>query len=386
MSPMKIKEILSKLNPLRKDDYKDHLYALIVVGGGGTRLWPVSKSSSPKQFLKLFNNQTLTQITSYRFSKILPWEKIYAVTTSEDYKKEITKEIPEFLPKNIIVEPMKRNTAAAHALGAIHIRKEDPDAIILNESADHLVDPQREYFKNLMAAAESVYKQDLLLAVGIKPTYPNIGYGYVKMGEKIKEIGGKFIFKLDAFTEKPDLETAKKYLASGKYFWNANQYVWGAGSFLAALAKHAPEIAKGMNEISESIGSENELETKKKVYEKLPDISVDYAVSEKAKNFIMIVADFRWTDIGDWKEVWENLEKDTSGNVFIKGEGGGEVINIDTSDAIIHTDGRVVAIIDVDNIAVIDTKDVLLICAKSRAQSVKKVVEKLKEDNRSELL
>lgn len=362
------------------------MYALIVVGGGGTRLWPVSRSSSPKQFLKLFNNQTLTQITSYRFNKILPWEKIFAVTTNEDYKREIIKEVPEFLPKNIIVEPMKRNTAAAHALGAVHIYKIDPEAVILNEAADHLVDPQREYFANLMAAAESVYKEDLLLAIGIKPTYPNVGYGYIKVGEKLKELNGKFVFKLDAFTEKPELSTAEKYLSSGKYFWNANQYVWGAGSFLAALAKHAPEIAKGMNIISESIGTKEESEVRKKVYEKLSDISVDYAVSEKAKNFIMIIADFRWTDIGDWKEVWENLEKDKSGNVVIKGDEEGEVINIDTSDAIIHTNGRTIAIIDVDNIAVIDTKDILLICAKSRAQSVKKIVEKLREEKRTELL
>ncbi len=328
----------------------------------------------------------MTQITSYRFNKILPWERIFAVTTSAKYKAEICKEVPEFIAANIIVEPMKRNTAAAHALGAVRILKKDPEAVILNEAADHLVDPQREYLQNQLSAAEAVFGKDLLLAVGIKPTYPNIGYGYIKMGDKISESQGKHVFKLDTFTEKPELEVAKKYLASGKYFWNANQYVWGAKSFLSALSKHAPEIAHGMEKISTSIGEKNEDEVLKSVYEKLPDISVDYAVSERAKNFIMIVADNRWTDIGDWKEVWENLDKDTSGNVFIKGEEGGEVINIDTSDAIIHTGGRVIAIIDVDNIAVIDTPDILLICAKSRAQSVKKIVEKLKAEKRTELL
>lgn len=368
-----------------QDLYEDHLFALIVVGGGGTRLWPVSRNSSPKQFLKLFKNQTLTQITAYRFNKILPWEKIFAVTTSDKYKDEIRKEIPEFISENIIVEPMKRNTAAAHALGAVYILRKDPEAVILNEAADHLVDPQREYLKNQLSAAEAVFGKDLLLAVGIKPTYPNVGYGYIKIGEKVGEYQGKHIFKLDAFTEKPELEVAKKYLASGKYFWNANQYVWSAKSFLAALSKHAHEIAAGMDKISEVIGSGNEKNIIKQVYEKLPDISVDYAVSEKAKNFLMIVADYKWTDIGDWKEVWENLEKDTDGNVFIKGNGG-EVINIDTSDALIHTDNRVIAIIDVDNIAVVDTPDILLVCAKSRAQSVKKIVEKLKEEKRTELL
>ena len=199
-------------------------------------------------------------------------------------------------------------------------------------------------------------------------------------------MGGKYVFRVEAFTEKPELKVAERYIASGDFFWNGNQYVWSAKAFLSALSKHAPELAKGMKEISEVIGSSKEIDVMKSVYEKLPDISVDYAVSEKAKNFIMIVADYRWTDIGDWKEVWENLDKDTDGNVIIKGENAGEVINMDTSDAIIHTDGRVIAILDVDNIAVIDTKDVLLICAKSRAQSVKKIVEKLKEEKRVELL
>ena len=383
---MRLKELFRKISPLKKDDYKKHIFGLMVVGGGGTRLWPVSRNSSPKQFLRLFNNKTLTQITAYRFNKIIDWDKIFAVTTSDAYKKEIIKEIPEFLPRNIIVEPMKRNTAAAHALGALYISKQDPNAVILNESADHLVDPQREYFKNLFAAAEAVFGRDLLLSVGIKPTYPNVGYGYIKKGERLADVGGKYVFRVEAFTEKPELKVAERYIASGDFFWNGNQYVWSAKAFLSALSKHAPELAKGMKEISEVIGSSKETEVMKSVYEKLPDISVDYAVSEKAKNFIMIVADYRWTDIGDWKEVWENLDKDTDGNVIIKGENAGEVINMDTSDAIIHTDGRVIAILDVDNIAVIDTKDVLLICAKSRAQSVKKIVEKLKEEKRVELL
>lgn len=369
------------------EEYKEHLYALIIVGGGGTRLWPVSRVASPKQFLKLFNNQTLTQITSYRFNKILPWEKIFAVTTSEDYKKEIVSEVPEFLPQNIIVEPMKRNTAAAHALGATHIIAKDPDAVILNEAADHLVDPQREYFKNSSAAAKAVYKRDLLLSIGIKPTYPNIGYGYVKMGEKLEEVDGKYIFKLDKFTEKPELKVAEEYIASGKYFWNANQYVWSAKSFLDALNKYAPEIGKGMSEVSKHLGESDYQDTLAKVYQGLPDISVDYAVSEKAVNFIMMVADYAWTDIGDWKEVWENSPKDSESNVIVQGGSGkADVLNIDTTDAIIHTNGRTIAVVDVDNVAIIDTPEILLVCAKSRAQSVKKIVEKLKAEGRTDLL
>lgn len=313
---------------------------------------------------------------------MLPWEKIFAVTTSVQYKKEILREVPEFKAENILVEPMKRNTAAAHALGAFYIYKKDPDAVILNESADHLVDPQREYIKNLHAAAETVYKKDLLLSVSIKPTYPNVGYGYVKMGKKLGEVGGKYIFKLDRFTEKPKIGLAKRYLNSGKYFWNANQYVWSAKAFLDALKLHAPKIYKGMQEISEK--GESVLQS---IYKNLPDISVDYAVSEKAKNFVMMVADYSWTDIGDWKEVWENSRKDSLGNVIIDGEEpGGEIINIDTSDALIHKNGRMIAVVDVDNIIIVDTKNALLVCSKSRAQNVKKIVEELKKKDLKEYL
>ena len=359
----------------------------MIVGGGGTRLWPVSKSSSPKQFLKLFNHKTLTQITSYRFNKILDWEHIFAVTTSDEYKKEIIKEVPEFVHENIIVEPMKRNTAAAHALGAVFILKKDSKAVILNETADHLVDPQREYLKNLLSAGEAVFEKDVLLAIGIKPTYPNTGYGYIKLGEKLTEIDSKHVFNLDSFKEKPDLETAKKYLADGKYFWNGGQYVWSAQSFLDALKKHATEIYNGIETIGNSIGTNSQKEVINSVYEKLPDVSVDYAVSEKADNFITIIADYGWTDIGDWKEVWENSPKDHNGNVIITdGEKGGEVINIDTTDALIHSDGRLIAAIDVDNLIIVDTKDVLLVCSKSHAQSVKKIVELLKSQKRKDLL
>jgi len=225
------------------------------------------------------------------------------------------------------------------------------------------------------------------LAIGIKPTYPNVGYGYLKIGEKLSECGGRHVFKLDKFTEKPELEIAKKYLASGKYFWNGNQYVWGAKSFLDALSVHAPEIFKGIQKINDVIGTRKEDKVMSEVYEDLPDVSVDYAVSEKAKNFVMIVADYKWTDIGDWKEVWENTPKDASGNVIISNKDrAGEVIDIDTTDALIHSDNRLIATIDVDNLIVVDTKDVLLICSKSHAQSVKKIVEILKKRKRTDLL
>lgn len=370
-----------------QSNYQKHLYALIVVGGGGTRLWPKSRNATPKQFLKLFEGKTLTQITTYRFKKILPWEKISAVTTSNAYKKEILKEVPEFIPKNIIVEPLRRNTAPAHGLGALYIYRQDKDAVILNESADHLVKPDSLYFKSMYVAAETAYSGDWLVAVGMKPTYPNEGYGYMKKGKLWKELSGRKVYVLEKFTEKPKLGLAKKYVASGDYFWNGNQYVWRADTFLKALEKHAPTISQGLSRIAKAIDTQSEEAVIKTEYDKMPEISVDYAVSEKANNFLLVAANYFWTDIGDWKEVWENREKDKEGNVFIDGEEpGGEIINLDTQNAIVHTDGRLIALVDVDDIVVVDTKDALLVATKSKAQNVKKIVEFLKKEKKKRYL
>lgn len=377
-----------------KNTYKKHLYAIIVAGGGGTRLWPRSRNATPKQFLKLFKNKTLTQITANRFNKIVPWEKIFIVTTTQEYKKEALKEVPEFVPENVLVEPLRRNTAPAHGLGATFIYSKDKDAVILNESADHLVKPHGRYFEILNAAAEAAYGGDWMVAVGIKPTYPNIGYGHIKRGKRFGRFGGETIYKLDKFVEKPPLALAKKYTASGKYFWNANEFVWRADTYIKALNSYEPEVGKSLEYIAQAIGTSSEQKVINREYKKMPEktkegkpLSIDYAVAEKAKNFLVIGADYHWTDIGDWNEVWVNLKKDDVRNVIIDGdEPGGRVINLDTTDAIIHTDGRLIAVVDVDNVVVVDTKNALLVCSKSKAQNVKKIVNQLKAERKKEYL
>ena len=205
-------------------EYKKHLYALIVAGGGGTRLWPKSRDRMPKQFIKLFG-RTLMQITAYRFNKLIPWEKIFVVTTTQDYKKEIIKEIPEIGEKNVIVEPLRRNTAPAHGIGAAYIYKQDKNAVILNESADHLVKPIRLYFRTLKAAAEAAYSGDWLIAVGIKPNYPNVGYGHIKKGQIWNVFQKEKIFKLEKFTEKPPLELARRENSVSDVTWLSIKYL-----------------------------------------------------------------------------------------------------------------------------------------------------------------
>lgn len=369
------------------NSYKDHLYALILAGGGGTRLWPLSRNDNPKQFLNLFENQTLTQITVARLQKILPLDRIFIVTVSEEYKAEILREIPEFITANIIVEPARRETGPAHALGAIHIYKKDSDAVIITEAADRLVKPLPLYLNTLLDAAKVAYTEKILIAMGIEPRYPHPGLGHIKKGIKHETVNGTDFYVLDQFVEKPPLELAKEYTDSGNYLWNAGQYVWRADTLLSSYEKNAPEIYTILKNIEPHIFQKDEESLLKSEYEKMPSIAVDYAISEKEKNFLVVAADFYWTDIGDWKEVWGNLPKDSRGNVIISGNNkAAEVINIDSTDSLIRTDGRVIAIVDVDNIVVVDTPNALLITTKSRAQSVKKVVEKLKEEKRTDLL
>ena len=233
-----LKDFLKKF---LKSDSKKHLYALVLAGGGGTRLWPKSRENSPKQFLPLFDKQTLTQITLHRLSKILPWEKIFVVTVSEIYKKEIIKEVPEVLPSNIFVEPARRDTGPAHGLGALYIHKLDPDAVIMTEAADRLVKPVEKYLETLEVAADIAYSDKVLIAMGVKPRYAHPGLGYIRRGEKVKSDKGVNAFKLEEFVEKPSQELADKYVASDNYFWNAGQYVWRADTLLESLSRYAPE-------------------------------------------------------------------------------------------------------------------------------------------------
>ena len=369
------------------NNYKEHVFALIMAGGGGTRLWPKSLEKTPKQFLKLFHGKTLTEITADRISKFVPWERIFVATSSESYAKEIRKLLPELKPENLVIEPVRRDSGPAHALSTAVIYKRDPDAVIINAATDHLVRPEIHYKHVMLAASSVAYEGDYLVAVGIRPTYPHTGLGHLHRGRRFTISEDRVVYKLKRFVEKPELSLAKRYTASGNYFWNANMFVWRADTFLNAVKKHAPKIWEVLSKITEKLGTEEQQKIIDKEFPKMPKISVEYSVCEKVNNFLMLVADFEWTDIGDWNELWKNLHKDQDGNVYIDGEEeNGRVYNLDSSDVLVHTDGRPIALIDVDNIVVVDTKEALLICSKSKAQNVKKLVEILKKENRTELL
>jgi mannose-1-phosphate guanylyltransferase len=225
-----------------------------------------------------------------------------------------------------------------------------------------------------------------LVAVGIRPAYPHTGMGHIKARKIWRKIKARPIYKIEKFTEKPDLATAKKFTESGDYFWNAGLYVWKASTFLQAIKKHEPRAGRSLEKIEQALGTKEEQKVINEAYQAAPNISVDYAVSEKAKRFLMIEANFDWVDIGDWNVVYQVSKKDNQGNVVIKHGKRGEFIGVNTKNSLIHFDDQLIATVDVEGLIIVDTKDALLICPRKKAEEVKKFVKKIKKLGKVEYL
>ncbi len=364
---------------------KKHIYAVLLAGGGGTRLWPKSRTQTPKQFLKLTGNQTMMQVAASRINKLVDWENIIVVT-NHIYLEEVKKQLPEIKVENIIAEPEKKDTAAAMLIGALYAKSKDEDAVVLNAASDHVVENIPEFIKVMGAAIETVTENPYLVTVGITPAYPTSAFGYIKVGRDIKKIKRDLmLFKVDSFTEKPNLATAIAFISTGAYFWNANMYVWSAKELKAAFAKFMPDMLKTCGDL-DKLNSEDFHKALPKVYKEIESISIDYAISEKADNLVLIPGDFGWNDVGDWKVVYDLGKKDLSGNVTIGDEKETRTLAVNAHKNLIHTDGRLVAICGIDDLIVIDTSEILMICPKDKSQDVKKLVERLKEENKKEYL
>lgn len=364
---------------------RKHIYAVLLAGGGGTRLWPKSRIETPKQFLRLTGSASMMQIAAARINKLVDWENIIVVT-NKIYLEEVKKQLPEIKVENIIAEPAKRDTAAAMLIGALYAKSKDEDAIVINAASDHVVDNIPEFIKVMSAAVETAASNPYLVTVGITPSYPTSAFGYIKVGQDIKKIKRDLmLFEVDSFTEKPNLATAIAFISTGAYFWNANMYVWAAKELKAAFAKFMPdmlEICKDLDQLK----SKEFHQALAKVYKEVESISIDYAISEKADNLVLIPGDFGWNDVGDWKVVYDLGKKDLSGNVTIGDEKETHTLAVNAHKNLIHTDGRLVAICGIDDLIIVDTDEILMICPKNKSQDVKKLVERLKEENKKEYL
>ncbi|MGB9911185.1 MAG: mannose-1-phosphate guanylyltransferase [Microgenomates group bacterium] len=369
-----------------KNDLNQHLYALVICGGGGTRLWPRSREKTPKQFSRLFGKETLYQKTIRRLKGLVKPEKIFIVTTSKEYAKEIKRETPQIPQENIFWEPARKNTAMACSLGTLIIHQKDPQAVIMNFWADHLVRKEEIFKKVELAGAKAAFKENTLVTIGIKPTYPHTGFGYIKAGKQKGKIDGFAVYHLEKFVEKPDFETAQRFIKEGNYYWNSGMYIWPSGFFLETLKKYTPAIYQAVEKIRPVIGKKRFFSLLKEVYEEAPEMPVDVAVSEKIRNGLVIPADIGWNDVGDWSVIYEISPKDDQGNVIIKFGKKGEVIALEAKNNLIQFDDQLIALIGVEDLIVVDSSDAVLICRKDKAQEVKQIVNLLKEKNKKEYL
>ncbi len=346
----------------------NHSYALIMAGGGGTRLWPLSRRDRPKQVLPLTEDRTMFQVTVERLRPLFPPERIFVVTGRElaGPLNEIAPELPH---ENFIIEPAGRDSGPAAGLGTFSIAQRDPDAVIAVLSADHHIAHEARFLSALKCAYDFAEKGHIV-TLGIQPSFPATGFGYIQRGNLIDRCGEFSAYQSRRFTEKPDEATATAFMSSGTYSWNAGIFIWRAKQALAEFERQQPEIHSCLSRI---MADPTQLDP---LWANMKKISLDYAIMEGASNVVVIPVDIGWSDVGTWATLFEVLSHDENGNAMRSNFEGH--IQVDTHETLIVSD-RMVVTIGVDNIVIVDTDDVLLICHRDRAQDVREVVQRLKE-------
>lgn len=355
-------------------------FVVIMAGGVGSRFWPRSRKGFPKQYLKLGSDSSMIQETAERFRQIIEPERIFVVTTRAQ-KSVLLDQLPWLLPENVLYEPFGKNTAPAIGLAAIHIDKREPNAKMIVAPADHRIHNTDEYLKVFRHGIALLDQYpDALITIGITPTYPATGYGYIQKGETI-ESNDVSVSKVKTFAEKPSLEIAEKFFSSGEFYWNSGTFLWRVKTILHNMDELMPELFDGLQKIKKHIGSAKEEDTTTKVYKQIYSESIDYGIMEHASNVLMMEGNFGWNDLGSWEEVYKISPKDEQGNVLL-----GDVVAKDIKNSYVETESRTVALIGVDDLIVVDTPDALLICKKEKSQDVKWVTEKLKQSGNEKVL
>ncbi|MBI3736983.1 NTP transferase domain-containing protein [Candidatus Sumerlaeota bacterium] len=369
---------------------------VIMAGGAGERFWPVSNRAMPKQLLRLHGDKTLIQASFERAEKIVPRERIY-IAAGEKLREPITGELPALDPANYIAEPFQRNTAACLGLAACRIEKlHSAETVIGVLTADHVIEDSPEFFASVGAAMDHAASTDDLVAIGMKPTYAETGYGYLELGGSLTGntpgATAVAIHRVARFTEKPDMLTAEEFLVKGNYLWNSGMFFWRAGTLLAAFEKHEPLMAAQWRKLRAAAESEITLDFLRGIFSELPSLPIDIAIMEKAPNVAAIAARFRWEDVGSWDALARINPPDEAGNCKV-----GSAILLDSRNNIIYNDvereggakeGQAPEIVlhGVDDLIVVRTGKAILVTPKSHAQKVKNIVRSLEETGRGDLL
>ncbi len=354
-----------------------NLYAVIMAGGVGSRFWPRSKKKTPKQLLNIFGSNTMIQGTVERLKDIVPEENIFVITNKVQ-SEEIIRQLPNVPKENVIEEPFGRNTAACVGLASVIVKSKCADAVTLILPADHIIKDIEDYHRTLKEAAEFAEKSKGLVTIGIKPSRPETGYGYIQMEEN--EITDH-IHKVYTFAEKPNYATAVRFLESGDFYWNSGMFIWHVDAILSEIEKYMPDLHEGLSELNPTLNTPQFIDTLANVYGKLRNISIDYGIMEKSQNVYLIKGEFSWSDVGSWEEVYQLTDKDENGNAVV-----GNIFTEMTADSYIYSPGKFTSVIGVDNLIIINTDDALLVCRRDKSQDVKKIVDHLKINKLTEYL
>jgi len=350
------------------------MFAVIMAGGGGTRLWPKSREHNPKQMHALSGGKPLVQESAEILKRIVGDDNVFIITNSH-HAKLIGELMPD-MGNHILVDPYRRDTAGAIGLAAVYLNKIDPSAVMGVFPSDHFIGDQPAFAEVVLAAAR-LAEDGHVITIGIRPSSPETGYGYIEMDDLFAGTAGADAYKVRRFVEKPDREKAEEYVKAGNYLWNSGMFVWGVGTILSLFKEHLPGIYERLMRIHDAIGTPDEEKVLHTEYEKIEKISIDYGIMEKLSDILVIPGDFGWNDIGSWATVADIGAKDAHGNVIQAPH-----VSVDTRNCLIMgAEGKLVATVGVDDLIVVDTPDALLICRRDRAQDVKKIVDQIKAGN-----
>jgi mannose-1-phosphate guanylyltransferase len=355
------------------------VYAFIMAGGVGSRLWPRSRTHTPKQFLDLVGHETMLQESYHRLLPVIPAEQIL-VGVGADYVSTVREQIPDLPPENIVVEPAGRGTAPAIGLGALHVHRRDPEAVMIVVTADHHIG-DAERFQQVLTAAAQMARSGHLITLGITPTFASTGYGYIRRAEKLDTVDGFDVYRAIRFTEKPDVPMAQAFLESGLYSWNSGMFIWRVASIRNEFRRQMPQLFAQLAEIEAALGTADEQAVLQRVWTDVDKQTIDYGIMEHARDVAVIPVQLGWNDIGSWQTLMELLDADHDGNVFV-----GEHVALETRNTLIYSPHKLVATIGLENMIVIETDNALLICPRERSEDVRDIVDALRAAGRDDLL
>ncbi|HTG69086.1 MAG TPA: mannose-1-phosphate guanylyltransferase [Candidatus Udaeobacter sp.] len=356
-------------------------FATILAGGGGTRFWPLSRQEIPKQLLNISGNDIMLNDTIERFKGIIPQENTVIVTNRSQAVLLESIMHSSVLSRNILIEPVARNTAASILFAALSIEKSHGDSLMVVLPSDHYITDEAQFRLTLDEACTFAMETDKIVTIGIKPTFPSTGYGYIAFDREPIASKPVAVYEVAEFVEKPSFQKAQGYLSSGNYLWNSGMFIWKTSVIIDHFKRYLPRLYKTMLPISDYLGTEQEEEIINRIYPALQNISIDYGILERSDEVVVLSGQFGWNDIGSWDALGAIFPPDESGNIIKANHMG-----IETRNSIIYGNGRLITTIGVDGFIIADTGDALLICPKDKAQSVKEIVELLKENGMTEYI